>query len=109
MLATSFEQKCAILGDIWVTCRNAESRTRVELKFGPDFDFDDLEFDEWISWNDLGLPLAYAIGENIVEVTEKSQSYIEEAWEALADFLQTDPDKSYATKEKMFLKAGTLE
>lgn len=107
-MATSFEQKCAILADIWVTCRNAEARSRVELKFGPDFDLDDLEFDEWISWNDLGLPLAYAIAENIVDATDRSQSYIEEAWEALADLLQMDPDKTYTTKEKMFLKAGSL-
>lgn len=106
-MANSIEQKSAVLADIWVTCRNAEARARLNLKFGPDFFFDDFEFDEWITWNDLGLPLAAAVTEKIVELTPQAQSYIEEAWDALVELLQIDPEKTYTSKEKMFLKAGT--
>jgi hypothetical protein len=107
-MATPFEQKCAILGDVWVTCRDQESRAKLNIKFGPDFDFDEFEFDDWVSYNDIGLPIAYAVAEQIVTPNDKAISYIEEAWEGLADVLRTDPDKTYANKEKLFLKAGSF-
>ena len=37
---------------------------------------DDVEFKDFIEYNDLGLPLAYAIAEGIVEKTDIASNFI---------------------------------
>ena len=43
----------------------------------------DTEFSDFIEYNDLGLPLAYAISEGIVQSTETAKRFIEEAFDLL--------------------------
>lgn len=62
---TAFEYKCAILAEVWLQCR------------------DDEEFVEFISYNDLGLPLAYAIANDVVVETDAARAFIEEAFSLL--------------------------
>jgi len=65
MTTTTFENKCAILAELWL-----------------DYRYDD-QFVEFISYNDLGLPLAYAIDSGIVETTDKATSFVDETFDNL--------------------------
>jgi hypothetical protein len=63
--ATSFDDKCAILADIWLGYR------------------DEAEFIDFIEYNDLGLPLAYAISNGIVDSTPMAAGFVNEAFDLL--------------------------
>ena len=62
---TTFENKCVILADIWLNYR------------------DDEKFDDFIAYNDMGLPLAYALSEGIVNGTELSTKFVDETFDLL--------------------------
>lgn len=74
---TSFENKCEILADVWITYRNDE------------------EFQDFISYNDLGLPLAYAISNQIVSGNDKANRFVEEAFDLFLAGLGINEDKGY--------------
>lgn len=62
---TSFETKMEILSELWLNYRK------------------DPEFKDFIEYNDLGLPLAYAISEGIVEKTAMAEKYVLETYDVL--------------------------
>ena len=62
---TTFENKCVILADIWLNYR------------------DDEKFEDFIAYNDMGLPLAYALAEGIVKGTEMSTKFVDETFDLL--------------------------
>ena len=62
---TTFESKCEILSDLWLNYRY------------------DPEFTEFVSYNDLGLPLAYAIDTDVVKVTDLAKQFIDETFDNL--------------------------
>ena len=64
-MKTKFESQCQILSDLWLNWREAE------------------QFEEFIKYNDLGLPLAHAISEEIVVATDSAKSTINETFELL--------------------------
>jgi hypothetical protein len=43
----------------------------------------DTEFQDFIEYNDLGLPLAYAVASDLVEILPIAESYIDETFELL--------------------------
>jgi hypothetical protein len=65
MTTTTFENKCIILADLWLNYRNDDN------------------FDDFIQYNDMGLPLAYALSEGIVKGTELSDKFIDETFDLL--------------------------
>lgn len=69
---TPFETKCDILADLWLNLRYDE------------------EFTDFIAYNDLGLPLAYAFSEGLVEPTDISKPFVEEAFAGLLAALNID-------------------
>jgi hypothetical protein len=85
---TSFENKCEILGDVWLTYRN------------------DGEFKDFIEYNDLGLPLAYAISNGIVKQTEQAAKFIEEAFSLLLSGLGIDEDKGWEFLDEILAEAA---
>lgn len=74
MKETNFEDKCLILSDLWMNYRYDE------------------EFKDFVEYNDLGLPLAYTISNNIVNNTPASQAFIEEAFDIFLAGLGIDDD-----------------
>jgi len=64
-MATTFENKVAILADLWMSYRNEE------------------QFQDFIEYNDLGLPLAYLLDTGIIEVTDKASGFINETFDVL--------------------------
>ena len=58
-----FADKCGILGELWINYK------------------DDNEFGDFVSYNDLGLPLAYMVAEGIVkEPTPLGIEFIDESF-----------------------------
>lgn len=64
-MTTTFDNKVAILSDLWMSYRNDE------------------QFQDFIIYNDLGLPLAYLLDSGIIEVTDKAKLFIEETFDVL--------------------------
>jgi hypothetical protein len=62
---TPFSKKCEILGELWLKYRSEP------------------EFEDFIDYNDLGLPIAYAIANDIVKSTDLAKSFIEETFDLL--------------------------
>ena len=85
---TDFESMCEILSEFWAEYR----------------DFDELK--DFVGYNDLGLPLAYFINENIVVSTPASEAYINETFNFLLAALGIDDKVSYESLDEMFDAAG---
>jgi len=79
---TTFEFRADILSDIWLNYR------------------DDDMFADFIAYNDLGLPLAYAVSEEIVPETDKARKFIDESFAQLLTILKID-DSGFETVDEM--------
>ena len=63
----------------------------------------DTEFQDFVEYNDLGLPLAYAISEGIVEKTDIASNFINEAFEILLSALGVE-DTGFESLEDLLDK-----
>jgi len=79
MSETEFSDRAAILADLWLNYRADE------------------EFIDFIEYNDLGLPLAYAISEGIVESTDLAAAFVDETFELLLIGLDIAEDTGFET------------
>ena len=50
---------------------------------------------EFLSYNDLGIPMAQAFVYDLVMLTEEGEGLIEETWLNLCTMVNTDPDGEY--------------
>lgn len=78
-----FFRKCEILGDLWLNYRQDE------------------EFIDFIEYNDLGLPLAYAFANEIAKETELAERYINESYELLVEALGVSETEEYESLDAM--------
>jgi hypothetical protein len=74
---TTFENKTIILSELWLNYR------------------DDEGFRDFIEYNDLALPFAFAISEGLIATQESMVKFIEDAWEILLSTLNID-DADYS-------------
>ena len=70
--STNYTDKCSILAELWLNYRSDE------------------EFQDFIEYNDLGLPLAYAIDNSIVKSTEMAQRFVEETFDLFMASLEME-------------------
>ena len=87
MSMTTQENKAEILSELWINYK------------------DDVNFEDFISYNDLGLPLAYAISMNIVKGTELSDKFINETFTLLLASLEVE-DQGFENLDDIFILAG---
>lgn len=78
---TTYENKCDILAELWINHKN------------------DDEFEDFITYNDLGLPLAYAVSTGIADSNPKIENFINETFEALLEGLERDDEGFEALSE----------
>lgn len=71
---TPYLTKCEILGELWLGYKN------------------DKQFADFIEYNDLGLPLSYAIANGIVESKPMAEKYVNETFDLLLDGLGLTDD-----------------
>lgn len=69
---TPFKNRVAILAQLWVDFRA------------------DPNFEDFFEYNDLGLPLAYALDNDIVVANERTHAFIDETFELLLAGLEVD-------------------
>lgn len=60
---TTFSNKCHILAELWMGYR------------------DDEEYQDFVEYNDLGLPLAYAASNDIITLSKDAEQLIEETFD----------------------------
>lgn len=87
---TTYEDKCHILGDLWIQYKNDE------------------EFEDFIAYNDLGLPLAYSISSGIVQSTPIAENFIEETFTLLLSAIELE-DEGFESLEDIMIAAGRVE
>lgn len=76
-MTTPFENKTAILADLWMNYRTDE------------------EFQDFIEYNDLGLPLGYLLANDIVKITPQAEIFINETFDLLLAGLDIDEDTGF--------------
>ena len=84
---TTQESKANILSELWLGYKS------------------DQNFEDFFAYNDLGMPLAYAIANGIVKPTELSNKFINETFDLLLASLEIE-DEGYDGLDDIFLMAG---
>ena len=87
---TEFSSKCEILGKFY-------------SNYAAEKDFQD-----FMEFNDIGLPLAYFVSENLCEVSDDGVRYINETFDLFLASLELN-DTGFANLEDVFLAAGELQ
>lgn len=80
---TIYSNKVSILADFWLGYRDVDTLA------------------DFVEYNDLGLPLAYAIANKIVLSTELSEKFIEETFDILLASLSLE-DTGFESIEQIF-------
>jgi hypothetical protein len=74
MLTTTFENKALILGQLWLNYK------------------DDEELADFFEYNDLGLPLAFAFAEGVINHTPTLEQYVNETWALFLEGLDIEDE-----------------
>ena len=80
---TPFSSRCEILADLWMNYR------------------DDEEFLDFVEYNDLGLPLAYAFANTMVKLNASGEALIDETWDLLLSALELE-DTGFESIDDLF-------
>lgn len=86
--STPFSNKCDILGDLWIDYKG------------------DPKFQDFIQYNDLGLPLAYAISSGIVETSPIAEGFIVETFDLFLEALGVEDTGFETLDDIMVLDQG---
>ena len=81
-MTTDFSNKVTILAELWMNYR------------------DDDELRDFMEYNDLGLPMAYLLMNELVLPTEKSELYIDETFNLLLAALEIK-DRGFESLDEM--------
>ena len=81
-MTTDFSNKVTILAELWMNYR------------------DDDELRDFMEYNDLGLPMAYLLMNELVLSTEKSELYIDETFNLLLAALEIK-DRGFESLDEM--------
>jgi hypothetical protein len=79
-----FSRKCSVLADLWLNHKGNE------------------QLADFIEYNDIGLPLAYAFAEDLAKPTELATKYIEETYALLVEALGLTDSEEWESIDEMF-------
>ena len=88
MTTTTIENKEYILSELWMNYKT------------------DPNFEQFISYNDLGLPLAYIMSTGIAKRTEASNKFISETFDLLLSSLEVE-DTGFDILDDVFMASNT--
>jgi hypothetical protein len=86
MKETEFSNKCQILTSVWLECRDIE------------------KFQDFIEYNDIGLPLAYMIIAELVANSVKAEAIINESFDNLLELLGIPEDMGFNNFDELIAK-----
>jgi hypothetical protein len=81
--STTFEAKCDILGELWIYYRDSQ------------------EFAEFIAFNDIGLPLAYAVANQLATLEPTGVRLVEDSFVMLMTGLDYQEDLGWSDLNEM--------
>lgn len=83
MNKTSFSEKCKILGELWLFYREDAEKNEA--------------WNDFFTYNDVSLPLAYMLAEDIAIVSGdgKAEAFIDETFEMFCEYIEIDPEGWY--------------
>jgi len=84
---TTFTDKCSILAELYVDFKGEQ------------------RFADFFAYNDLGLPLAYAISTEIVKSTDRSQLFVEETFDVFLSSLGLE-DEGWESLDDILVAAS---
>ena len=85
---TPFETQCVILSELWVNYRS------------------DPGLEDFISYNDIGLPAAFLAENNLADPSEQLQEIIKETFTLLITALGLEADTGFDDLDQMLVDAG---
>ena len=73
-----------------------DNRTKAEIlvQFTQD-SFNDEMFEDFFDYNDLGVPMAISITQDLVILTDAGELLLNETWKELCDLFGADPNGEY--------------
>ena len=77
-----------------------EDKAQIIVEFVQDFQVTG-EYDEFFDYNDLGIPLAIAITQDMADLTESGLAIFEETWSQLCELFEMDKTESYESIEDL--------
>ena len=80
---TDFFNKCKILGELWANYRDEE------------------KFEEFMEYNDMGLPMSYFIANELVKPTELAERYVNETFDILLGILEVKQDTGFEDLDEL--------
>ena len=84
---TPYSNRCDILAELWVEYKH------------------DAKFQDFFDYNDLGLPLAYAISVGIVSSSDLSANFVNETFELFLDVLGIESDAGFESLSDIIVLA----
>jgi len=84
-ISTPFSNRCDILAELWVEYKH------------------DTEFEDFLDYNDLGLPLAYAISTDIIPVSPKAEMFVNETFDLFLSSLERTDEGFESLSDLMLL------
>lgn len=81
---TTFESICSILGDLWMDYKS------------------DKYFKDFIEYNDIGLPIAFLVDNELVEPSKLATQYVYETWDIFLAALEIKEDVGWQSLEEVF-------
>lgn len=84
------ENKVSILAELWMNYRDEEA------------------FNDFMAYNDIGLPLAYVLHNDLVIPTAQAEIYIDETYKLLLAALSAQ-DKPYTSLDDLLSQSGNIE
>lgn len=64
----------------------------------------DPQYSEFFEYNDLGIPVAVALQEGLVRLTDKGEALLDETWNEMCDLFDADPDAEYRSDDHSIWK-----
>lgn len=86
---TTLADRAFILGRFWINERDNEA------------------FEEYMEFNDLGLPLAYSLAEGIIETNAMVEAHINDSFDMLLTILKVE-DSGFTSYEDILAEAGEI-
>jgi hypothetical protein len=82
-----------------------DNRTKAEIlvQFTQD-EFNSGEYDEFFDYNDLGIPMAIAVTQDMVILTDAGEQLLEETWKELCLLFEANPDDEYESIDDLTTK-----
>lgn len=65
-------------------------------------DFDSNDINEFIKYNDLGIPLSQAVSYELATLTKNGEFLVEETWVSFCQLFDVDPNGDYEDLDDFF-------